>query len=256
MADYLPEMIEAPRPSTPPPQELHSVPENIEQAVLEDQFLSSEEEEEEYVEIEQRQKLEMDDIFSTPKVKPIKLSKEALRDEKLKIRVALKEQQKIQRQEERDKIKQDKILEKERMKAEKKAKRPKKVLSPEHLQKLQDARKKGIETRRKNKELKNETSSLAQRPSGVASPGQPASSSAQPRPATSQGHMFTKEDLINSQYEAIQKYEVVRKDRKAKKKVKEDEDQKLMDSQRTIRRAIGQPTTNDVWDSALQGMWN
>ena len=67
--------------------------------------------------------------------------------------------------------------------------------------------------------------------------------------------MFTKDDLIKSQYQAIQMYDEKRKIDKAEKKAKLEEERKLAQSQQQIRRAIGQPDQNDIWSQALSGMF-
>jgi hypothetical protein len=251
MADYLPEMIE---PPTPVPtienaEENVHVPDNISDVIREvdSEELGSEVDDSELIEQEdnegpepsliEKQKLNMDDIFGAPKVKKIKLNREELAEERKRVREAIK----LQKAEEKERLKQEKILQKEKEKAEARAGRPKKQLSPEHLKKLQEARAKAQAQKKANKSI---SESLP--PNKVKIPKSESSSSEA---------MFTKEDLIKSQYEAIQMYDSKRKKEKAEKKKKEKEEQMLAQSQQTIRRAIGQPDPNDIWSHALNGMF-
>lgn len=232
MADYLPDMIAPP----PQPEQNDHIPDNIDEAVREaeedDELLPEEEEEEEPIQIvPTKEKLDMDDVFSTPKVKAVKRTREEMLDEKRKIRELVK-QQKI---EEKEMLKQEKILERERKKAEAKAARPKKKLSPEHLAKLQAARAKSVAEKRQQKSLEKDI--------------QPKKS------APTQEQLFTKDDLIKSQYEAIQLYDQKRKKEKAEKKAIQEEQRKLALNTQTIRRAVGQPDPNDIWSHALNGMF-
>ena len=238
MADYLPDMI-APPPQPEEPAINDHIPDNIDEAVKEveqaeqtdDELLPEEEEEEPIQIVATKEKLDMDDVFSTPKVKAVKRTREEMLDEKRKIRELVK-QQKI---EEKEMLKQEKILERERKKAEAKAARPKKKLSPEHLAKLQAARAKSVAEKRQHKSLEKDI--------------QPKKSS------ISQEQLFTKDDLIKSQYEAIQLYDQKRKKEKAEKKALQEEERKLALNTQTIRRAVGQPDPNDIWSHALNGMF-
>ena len=195
-----------------------------------DELLPEEDEEEPIQIVATKEKLDMDDVFSTPKVKAVKRTREEMLDEKRKIRELVK-QQKI---EEKEMLKQEKILERERKKAEAKAARPKKKLSPEHLAKLQAARAKSVAEKRQQKSLEKDI---------------PKKSS------ISQEQLFTKDDLIKSQYEAIQLYDQKRKKEKAEKKAAQEEQRKLALNTQTIRRAVGQPDPNDIWSHALNGMF-
>ena len=239
MADYLPDMV-APPPepleNLPVPQNDH-IPDNIEEDVREND--EGEMIDEEPIEVEEqqsvaavitREKLDMDTVFRTPKVKPVKRSREEMAEEKRRIREAVK----LKKQEDKELAKQEKILQKEREKAERKANKPKKQISPEHLAKLQAARQKSADERRQKKALEKE---------------------ARGQPMVKQEQLFTKEDLIKSQYEAIQLYDSKRKKEKQEKRAKQEEDRKLAESQKTIRRAIGQPDPNDIWSHALNGMF-
>lgn len=249
MADYLPEMIEPPTPVPSPEQNVH-VPDNISDVIrevdddydqLDDQVDDSEliEQEEDQPSLIEKQKLNMNEIFGTPKIKKVKLNREELAEERKRVREAVK----LQKQEEKERLKQEKILQKEREKAERKASRPKKQLSPEHLKKLQDARAKAQAQRKANKSI---SESL---------PPKSVKFAKSERSTPSAEAMFTKEDLIKSQYEAIQMYDSKRKKEKAEKKKKQQEETMLAQSQQTIRRAIGQPDPNDIWSHALNGMF-
>lgn len=236
MADYLPDMIAPPPQPEAPPMNDH-IPDNIDEAIREepqsedDELLPEDEEEEPIQIVPTKEKLDMDDVFSTPKVKAVKRTREEMLDEKRKIRELVK-QQKI---EEKERLKQEKILERERKKAEAKAARPKKKLSPEHLAKLQAARAKSVAEKRKQKSLEKDI--------------QPKKS------PPAQEQLFTKDDLIKSQYEAIQLYDQKRKKEKAEKKAAQEEQRKLALNTQTIRRAVGQPDPNDIWSHALNGMF-
>jgi len=250
MADYLPDMIE---PPTPVPtienaeQNVH-VPDNISDVIREvpDEDLDIDdseliEQEEDQPSLIEKQKLDMDDIFGTPKIKKIKLNREELAEERKRVREAIK----LQKQEEKERLKQEKILQKEKEKAERKAARPKKQLSPEHLKKLQDARAKAQAQKKANKSISESLPPNKQVKFAKSEKQHTGGNEA----------MFTKEDLIKSQYEAIQMYDSKRKKEKAEKKKKEKEEQMLAQSQQTIRRAIGQPDPNDIWSHALNGMF-
>ena len=165
------------------------------------------------------------------------MSKEDLREEKKKIRDAVRREA----IEKKEREKQEKILEKERIKAEAKANRPKRKMNPEHLKKMQEARARSVAERRKAKELGQKLPTKKQ--------------VAFKEPAAPQEQMFTKDDLIKSQYQAIQMYDEKRKIDKAEKKAKLEEERKLAQSQQQIRRAIGQPDQNDIWSQALSGMF-
>ena len=148
MADYLPDMVAPPPEPEPIPQNDH-IPDNINEAVRETESDDGEMLPEEPMEVPEedeppvitKQKLDMDTVFRTPKIKPVKRTREEMAEEKRRIREAVK----LQKQEEKELAKQEKILQREREKAERKANRPKKQLSPEHLAKLQAARDKSAQ---------------------------------------------------------------------------------------------------------------
>jgi translation initiation factor IF-2 len=246
MADYLPEMIEPPLREPILQQNVH-VPDNISDVIrdVDSEELGSEVDDSDLIEQEddqpsliEKQKLNMDEIFGAPKIKKIKLNREELAEERKRVRQAVK----LQKQEEKERLKQEQILQKEKEKAESRAGRPKKQLSPEHLKKLQDARAKAQEQKKANKSI---SESLPPNKVKFAKSEKQDTGEA----------MFTKEDLIKSQYEAIQMYDSKRKKEKAEKKKKQQEEHMLAQSQQTIRRAIGHPDPNDIWSHALNGMF-
>jgi HD-GYP domain-containing protein (c-di-GMP phosphodiesterase class II) len=242
MADYLPEMIE---PPTPAPDNISDVIRDVDSEELGSDVDDSDLIEQEDCEncqpsLIEKQKLNMDDIFGAPKVKKIKLNREELAEERKRVREAVK----LQKQEEKERLKQEQILQKEKEKAESRAGRPKKQLSPEHLKKLQEARAKAQEQKKANKSI-----------SESLPPNKVKFAKSEKQDTGGNEAMFTKEDLIKSQYEAIQMYDSKRKKEKAEKKKKQQEEHMLAQSQQTIRRAIGHPDPNDIWSHALNGMF-
>ena len=243
-------------PEIEPPLQEENVSVEVEDITESEEELIEEEEdekEEEIVEdktpiVSAREKLSNDDVFSTPKVKPVKLSREEMKYERAKVREAAKLAVKEAKLQEKLQAK----LEIERKKAEEKSKRPKKTLSPEHLAKLQESRKTAMEQRKRNKELAEK---------GIVVPNELKTKSEKKKAVSvKQGvpvQTFTKDDLAKAQFEAIETYEKVRKVRKARKKVDLEEQQKLEKSQNIIRTALGHPTSQpDIWDQALAGMWS
>ena len=245
---HLPEMEMPPAEIVVEPVTNH-IPDNIDDAVIDDpseEDLIESEDEEPVVITTTKSKLSNDDVFATPKVKPVKMTREEGVIERRKVREAAKLAAKEQKLQDKLNIKMEKEKEKARIKAE----RPKKQMSPEHLQKLQEARKVAAEKKKRNKELASQ---------GIDIPDVLKTKSEKKREVQlKQGNpvqSFTKEDLAKAQFEAIENYEKIRKVRKAKKKVDQEEKHKLEASQQTIRKALGQPVQQDVWDVALAGMW-
>ena len=245
---HLPEMEMPPAEIVVEPVTNH-IPDNIDDAVIDDpseEDLIESEDEEPVVITTTKSKLSNDDVFATPKVKPVKMTREEGVIERRKVREAAKLAAKEQKLQDKLNIKMEKEKEKARIKAE----RPKKQMSPEHLEKLQTARKLAAEKKKRNKELASQ---------GIDIPDVLKTKSEKKREVQlKQGNpvqSFTKEDLAKAQFEAIENYEKIRKVRKAKKKVDQEEKHKLEASQQTIRKALGQPVQQDVWDVALAGMW-
>ncbi len=74
-------------------------------------------------------------------------------------------------------------------------------------------RKKKLELEKMRKELDGDSASEPEKPKPAPAPA-PVAKSEPAKPA----HLFTQEDLARAQFEAIARYEVLRKDRKAKKR--------------------------------------
>ena len=67
---------------------------------------------------------------------------------------------------------------------------------------------------------------------------------------------LSKAEIEEITFNAIAKHEELRKIRKEEKKKAQLEAQHTAHVQTTIRRAVGQPNPNDIWASALSGMFN
>ncbi len=106
--------------------------------------------------------------------------------------------------------------------------KPRKQISPEHLAKLQEARKKALETRRANKKEKVNTKELKKKKKQLLIEKeqlevneleeQVKTKSTKPIQKVEYINGLTKEDLYTAQLEAITKYDAVRKAEKKKKK--------------------------------------
>ena len=213
---HLPEMEMPPAPDPLPEPVTNHIPDNIDDAVIDDpseEELIESEDEEPVVITTTKSKLSNDDVFASPKVKPVKMTREEGVIERRKVREAAKLAAKEQKLQDKLNIKMEKEKEKARIKAE----RPKKQMSPEHLQKLQTARKVAAEKKKRNKELASQ---------GIDIPDVLKTKSEKKREVQlKQGNpvqSFTKEDLAKAQFEAIENYEKLRKVRKAKKKVDQE----------------------------------
>jgi len=108
--------------------------------------------------------------------------------------------------------------------------KPKRQMSEEHKAKLALAREKALEAKRRKKEerlaqeaLDKEEKELMkqQRVKRVKQLKQEVEEPDKPKPVVQQQHMFTKEDLEKAQFQAIMKYDALRKHEKAEKKKKE-----------------------------------
>lgn len=228
MSDYLPDMVEKVDEETPTPS-----PDNItaeitdtvsdegnedikgdeeiikeEEEVVEEQ----EEKEEEVVEeedekvplVKTRRKLKQDEVFTTPKVKPVAPLEE---------------------------------------KKEEPKKKGKRKCSEKQLAHLAKIRQKGLEAARA-KHAKN-----AKDPNFVPK-------KKMTKKAVAAAAAVSEEDIERISTNAIEKYEVKRKARKAvKKKEKEEEEHKAKVKQ-TINRAMKHPDPDDIWAAALGGMMN
>ena len=225
MADYLPEMIEAPDPVT---EEVNpNVNADIEMKVTddtEDAFAGDEEiirqeieeelkEEEELQEpdetvpvVKTRKKLQQEEVFATPKVKPV---------------LPLAEEPRSARK-----------------------KRPCSEKQKAHLKKIREKANLTHAKKRAEKKKKQGEQGIAPKPRTSA----PAPS---PSPAG-----ITEADVERISTEAITKYEAVRKQRKAEKKKNEAEEQHKNDIKKKINRAMRKPDADDIWAQALGGMMN
>mgnify|MGYP003643228171 FL=1 len=115
--------------------------------------------------------------------------------------------------------------------------KPRKQISPEHLAKLQEARKKALETRRANKKEKVNTKELEKKKKQLLIEKQQLevseleeqvkTKSTKPIQKIEYVNGLTKEDLYTAQLEAITKYDSVRKAEKKKKK-----EEKMIETQK------------------------
>ncbi len=267
MSDYLPDFT-APPPEPEPVQDANvHIPDNIQDKVEdnnqhdafkdEDEIikmeileeLEAEEEQAEQLVIQKKERMTNEDIFKGPKVQPVKLTREEKAEQRRIVREAAKESEKQRKAQEREAKKLAKQEEKERLKALK----PKKQMSPAHLEKLQAGRLKAQETRARNKLLREQGADI---PKPLTKKEKElknvVESVIEPRKTQNQ---LSKSDLEEAQFNAIQRYEQIRKKRKEEKKQKEKEQKILQQSQATIHRAVNPHPQKDVWDMALGGMF-
>lgn len=263
MSDYLPDMIEPPPPPEPVQDANVHIPDNIQDKVQEqnqhDQFQHEDDniqmelldEEEPQIDdiIQKKERMTNEDIFKGPKIQPVKLSKEEKAEQRRIVREAAKVAEKERKLQEKEAKKLAKIQEKERLKAL----RPKKQMSPAHLEKLQAGRIKAQETRARNKLLREQGADI---PKPLTKKEKElknvVESVIEPRKAQNQ---LSKSDLEEAQFNAIMRYEEMRKKRKVEKQKKQKEEQILQQSQATIARAVNPHPQKDVWDMALGGMF-
>ena len=196
-----------------------------------------------------KERMTNEDIFKGPKIQPVKLSKEEKAEQRRIVREAAKAAEKERKLQEKEAKKLAKQQEKERLKAL----RPKKQMSPEHLEKLQAGRLKAQETRARNKKLREEGADI---PKPLTKKEKElknvVESVIEPRKSQNQ---LSKSDLEEAQFNAIMRYEEMRKKRKVEKQKKQKEEQILQQSQATIARAVNPHPQKDVWDMALGGMF-
>ena len=224
MSDYLPDMVEKVDEETPTPS-----PDNItaeitdtvsdegnedikdDEEIIKEELIEQEEEEEVVEEedekvplVKTRRKLKQDEVFTTPKVKPVAPLEE---------------------------------------KKEEPKKKGKRKCSEKQLAHLAKIRQKGLEAARA-KHAKN-----AKDPNFVPK-------KKMTKKAVAAAAAVSEEDIERISTNAIEKYEVKRKARKAvKKKEKEEEEHKAKVKQ-TINRAMKHPDPDDIWAAALGGMMN
>jgi len=225
MADYLPEMIEAPDPVTEEvnPNINADIEMKVTEDTTEDAFAGDEEiirqeieeelkEEEELQELDEtvpvvktRKKLQQEEVFATPKVKPV---------------LPLAEEPRSARK-----------------------KRPCSEKQKAHLKKIREKANLTHAKKRAEKKKKQEEQGIAPSPAP------------QPR-KTQKSSGITEADVERISTEAITKYEAVRKQRKAEKKKSEAEEQHKNDIKKKINRAMRKPDADDIWAQALGGMMN
>jgi len=230
MSDYLPEIVERvdEEITTPSPDNITAeitdtvsdegnedikddeeiitdeVPEEEKEEKKEEEVV--EEEDEKVPLVKARRKLKQDEVFSTPKVKPVAPLEE---------------------------------------KKEEPKKKGKRKCSEKQLAHLAKIRQKGLEAARA-KHAKN-----AKDPNFV-----PKKKMTKKAVAAALQSGVSEEDIERISTNAIEKYEVKRKARKAvKKKEKEEEEHKAKVKQ-TINRAMKNPDPDDIWAAALGGMMN
>ena len=228
MSDYLPDMVEKvdEEITTPSPDNITAEitdtedvkgddafegdEEIIKEELIEQQKQEEEEKEEEVVEeegekvplVKTRRKLKQDEVFTTPKVKPV---------------VPLEE------------------------KKEEPKKKGKRKCSEKQLAHLAKIRQKGLEAARA-KNAKN-----AKDPNYVP----------KKKKERQVAEAKVSEEVIERiSTNAIEKYEVKRKARKALKKKAQEEEEHKAKVKQTINRAMKNPDPDDIWAAALGGMMN
>ena len=223
MADYLPEMIEAPDPVTEEVNpninadiEMKVTEDTTEDAFAGDEEIIRQEIEEELKQEEQepdetvpvvkaRKKLQQEEVFATPKVKPV---------------LPLAEEPRSARK-----------------------KRPCSEKQKAHLKRIREKANLTHAKKRAEKKKKEEEKEKAPSPAP------------QPR-KTQKSSGITEADVERISTEAITKYEAVRKQRKAEKKKNEAEAKHKEEIKKKINRAMRKPDPDDIWAQALGGMMN
>ena len=135
--------------------------------------------------------------------------------------------------------------------------KPRKPISPEHLKKLQDARKKALETRRANKKEKVNTKELQRKKKQLLIEKeqlevneleeQVKTKSTKPIQKVEYINGLTKEDLYTAQLEAITKYDAVRKAQKKKKKEEQMIEREKKEMLNKIQHATGWKSTAGIY---------
>lgn len=228
MSDYLPEIVERVDEETPTPSPdnitaeitdtedvkgddaFEGDEEIIKEELIEQQKQEEEEKEEEVVEeedekvplVKTRRKLKQDEVFTTPKVKPVAPLEE---------------------------------------KKEEPKKKGKRKCSEKQLAHLAKIRQKGLQAARA-KNAKN-----AKDPNFVP----------KKKKERQVAEAKVSEEVIERiSTNAIEKYEVKRKERKALKKKAQEEEEHKTKVKQTINRAMKNPDPDDIWAAALGGMMN
>ena len=163
-----------------------------------------------------------------------------------------------------DKIKEDLLIEEmeeqmkpalKRQKAEKaeKVKKPRKPMSEEHKAKLALAREKALAVRRQNAEERKQMKAIETETTHLKKQkkvkefnqlkeevtGEPTTTKVKPSTPSPAGPSMTKKDLEDAQYEAIVRYEILRKSRKEEKRKQQAIDKTKEDIMKKIQPKKG-----------------
>lgn len=220
--DYLPEMIEAP--------EEENIQISIEEEAPEGEdnpnfIYSDDDDDDDIPHVIEKGKLNQDDIFSSSQVKKV--------SNKNKDPPAVRKLSDVPLT---------------------KSGKPKRKPTQKQLDHLATIRAKGQETRRKNMiERQKAKAEGKEIPKSVRRKKEIIETQ---KLIVTQKERMSKEEIEEITFNAISKHEEMRKKRKEEKKKKLEEEGKTAEIQRTIRRATGNPDPNDVWGSALSGMFN
>lgn len=220
--DYLPEM-EAP----PPPEE----EQNITMEIQEDDEgnIVYSDNEDEVPEVVMKPKIAQEDIFAdAPKI--------------VKIKAPSKQEPESPKTRE---------LPKEKLTKKGKPKRKPTQKQLEHLEKI---RKKGQETRRRKAEEKK--LALAKGEEVPKTEKRKKEIQETKEVVKQEFTKYSKEEIEEITFKAIERHEEKRKQRKAEKKRLEEEKAKTHAINTTLRRATGNPAQNDIWSQALGGMFS
>ena len=133
--------------------------------------------------------------------------------------------------------------------------KPKKKMSEKQLAHLAKARAKGLATRQRNKKLREEG-----RAEEISKKTVKENVRIQEK-IIKEKEKITNEEIENITFNAIQKYEILRKSRKIEKKKKQEEEKEKNKHMEVVnnhlnnamRRSTG--SVPDVWDDALKGLW-
>ena len=226
MTDYLPDFVDAETQEENPSINADNIDEQVEDIKeSEDAFTEGEgdeeiiqqeleedlkKEEEEVPVVTARKKLTQDEVFSTPKVKPVT----PLTDEPKK--------------------------------------KKKRVMSEKQLANLKKAREKAMANKKARKEAKEK---------GLPKPDLPPTKKEikkeQIKKEKQEQYELTKlsdEQLEELSFRAVQKYDTIRKERKAKKKEQQSRIAHKEKVKKQILKAQGVPDADDIWSQALGGM--
>tara|TARA_R110000822_G_scaffold18279_1_gene60572 strand:+ start:822 stop:1472 length:651 start_codon:yes stop_codon:yes gene_type:complete len=132
--------------------------------------------------------------------------------------------------------------------------KPKRKPTQKQLDHLSTIRAKGQETRKKNAELRKKAAlEGTEIPKSVRRKKELIETQ---KLIVTEKEKLSKQEIEEITFNAIAKHEELRKIRKEEKKKAQLEAQHTAHVQTTIRRAVGQPNPNDIWASALSGMFN